>query len=140
MASPDPILIVTGAHLRAEAHDRPIAYGLRAALIDRLGGEHAPGAVPIVVCSDLWMLNQPELQSRPTIAVGGPDVNALAASLADRLPSVFVVDGRWMVQMALDDRPLACCWGVSPADTARAVQTFMERFAGDFLDACDRTL
>jgi hypothetical protein len=127
-----PILIVTGAHLQAELHDRPIAYALRQALLDRLD---APAEDSVLVCSDLWYLNQPELRARPTVSIGPPDVNALTASLADRLPSVFVVDGVMIVQQLLDaDTPIACCWGSEPVHTAAAMEVFVERFAAEFLD------
>lgn len=128
-----PILIVTGATPRAEKHDRPVAYALRQALLDRLGDESGEA---VVVCSDLWYLNQPELRGGPVIAVGPPDANALTASLADRLPSVFVVDGVMIVQMLADpEGALACCWGTESRHTMAATEIFIERFAPDFLDA-----
>ena len=123
------LAIVVGAHVRAEVGDRPSAYGLQ-----RLLAPHARrlGQDPVVL-SDVWYLNSPELRARPTISIGGPEVNALTASLADRLPSVHVIDDVLMVQMDLDNpHALACCWGVEPSRTARAVSVFSERYLDAF--------
>lgn len=130
--SPAPaVVIVTGAHLRAEEHDRPVAYLLR----DRL----APSLRPVVVCSDLWYLNQRELRATPTVSVGGPAVNALTAYLASRLPSVLAVEGRWVVLMDADaDAPQACCWGMDPAGTRAAAEAFIDRHLAEFVGACSR--
>ena len=37
-----------------------------------------------LVCTDLWYLNHTDLQRRPTICIGGPGVNALAAINANQ--------------------------------------------------------
>ena len=91
------ILIVTGAHLRAEVADRPAAYRLRESMRGWLATKgfsiHASDASePVVVCSDLWYLNQDSLRTRPTVSVGAPGVNALSAYLGDRLPSAFAIN------------------------------------------------
>jgi len=46
----------------------------------------------VLVCSDVWYLNNDPLRSRPTISIGGPGVNALSAYLADKLPSAFAIE------------------------------------------------
>lgn len=134
---PSQILpIVVGAHLVAEVEDRPIASALRGALESRL----APGfPLAPVVMTDLWYLNTDALRGQPTISVGRPEVNALAAYLADKLPSVLAVDGRLIVQLdpELAD-PAASCWGVDASATAEAVHAFLERWAGVFLEAAAR--
>ncbi len=134
------ILIVTGAHLRAEAGDRPLAYRLRARMLRWLGrdGGEDPDA-PVVVCSDLWYLNRDELRSCPTVSIGAPGVNALSAYLADKLPSAFAVEGVLVVQLdpQFEDR-LACCWGVDRGATASAVEAFAERYLADFMAAATR--
>lgn len=134
-----PFLLVTGAHLAAEALDRPWAYWLqdrvRTALETR--GLRAPDAV--VVCSDLWYLNQDDLRAAPTVSIGAPAVNALSAYLASRLPSVVAVDGAWVVLMdPVGDASLACCWGKDQAATGAAVEAFADRHLDPFLDACAR--
>ena len=120
------ILIVTGSRLDAERHDRPIAYALAERIAqwtrERLSsGEGAP--FEIVVCSDLWWLNNEELALCPTISVGDPESNALSAFLGDKLPSAYAIENTLLVQADLDFRDLlACCWGRSPAGTNAAVQ------------------
>lgn len=134
------ILIVTGAHLRAEIGDRPLAYRLRQAMLDWLGARDL-GSEPdhVVVCSDVWYLNQPELRERATVSVGGPGVNALTAYLADKLGSVFTVEQRLVVQMDLEFASLsACCWGADHATTVGAVEAFVERYLDDFMSAATR--
>lgn len=127
------ILVVTGAHLQAETQDRPWAYWLRERILEELG-DATPESV--VVCSDLWVLNQPPLRSRPTIAVGAPEFNALSAYLAPRLPSVLAVDGRFVVLMHEGPgAPNVCCWGKDADATGAAVEGFAQRHLEEFLDA-----
>ncbi len=126
-----PILIVVGAHLSAEVYDRPLAYRLREAVLDALG---SGGPDRVIVCSDLWYLNRDQLRGLAAVSVGGPTVNAFTAYLGDKLPSVFVVDGRLMVQMD-PGAPLACCWGIDAESTAAAVEAFAERHLEQWLGA-----
>lgn len=123
------ILIVVGAHLRAEIDDRPIAYALLDHVRERLAPEH-----DVIVCTDLWYLNNDDLRARPTISVGAPNVNALTAYLGDKLPSVYVVDGRCIVQADFEHaEPAACCWGTNAGQTIAAVDIFVSRFLDEFL-------
>jgi|GEM_PF-207925 len=166
--SPRPmILIVVGAHLRAEAADRPIAYALREkvlAWLDARGGaanvpapatpgeggegaeagagEQDPGLprpghpCTVVVCTDVWYLNDASLRVWPTISVGGPGVNALSAYLADKLPGVLVVDDVLMIQMDPELRETtAAVWGVDHRATVSAAEAFAERYLDGFLNA-----
>jgi hypothetical protein len=130
-------LIVVGAHPKAELHDRPIAYRLRqrmtAWLDQRFPAVEDRPLLPLV-CSDVWYLNDQSLRECPTVAVGGPSVNALSAYLADKLPSAFVIDDVLMVQMDVEMSELmACCWGISPVDTGAAVDVFTERYLDTFM-------
>ena len=83
------VLIVVGAHPKAEMFDRTIAYRLRQRMIGWLDQRFPTGGprplLPLV-CSDVWYLNDQSLRERPAVAVGGPGVNALSAYLADKLP------------------------------------------------------
>lgn len=127
----DAILIVVGAHLDAEVEDRPLAYHLAAALRERAGARR------VIVATDLWVLNQREWQGARIVSVGRPQVNAMTAYLAGRLPSVFAVDGRLMVQMDLESgEALAACWGMDQESTAAAVEAFMEKYLEHFASAC----
>ncbi|MDQ7012877.1 MAG: hypothetical protein Q9O74_03150 [Planctomycetota bacterium] len=134
---PEALPIVVGAHVCAEVEDRPIAVALRDALADR-----APAGFPFapIVLTDVWYLNTDALRAQPTISIGRPEVNALSAYLADKLPSVLAADDRFVVLLdpELAD-PAACCWGVDAGATAEAVRAFAERWAEVFLTAATRT-
>ena len=83
------ICIVVGVQLRAELGDRPLAYRIEQELRQRLEaalGKPAEGEPPRlapVVLSDVYYLNNDELQARPAISVGGPGMNALSAMLVN---------------------------------------------------------
>src|SRR5688572_24511798 len=81
------LLIVVGAHLRAELHDRPLTDRLLQAIRAR-----GPARLRPVVCTDVWYLNAPELHARPVIAVGDPSVNAATAYLSNRLPTALLIE------------------------------------------------
>ncbi|GJM18437.1 MAG: hypothetical protein DHS20C14_06500 [Phycisphaeraceae bacterium] len=128
------IAVVVGSHPRAEVGDRPAAYGLQRELASALRATGS-GLEPIVL-SDLWYLNDAQLRAGPTVSVGAPDVNALSAHLADRVPSAYVIDDTLMVQMDVDGGdPVACCWGVRASETARSVGVFCERYLDLFVRA-----
>ena len=148
------ILVVTGAHLRAEVGDRPIAYGLRDRMmswIDARFGEgpigvqaspesaEGPRRPRVVVCSDLWYLNDSSLRAQPTVSIGGPGVNALSAYLTDKLPGVLVVDDVLMVQMdpTFEDMT-ASVWGINHDATVTAAEAFAERYLDGFMEAATR--
>jgi hypothetical protein len=132
------IPLVVGAHPRAELTDRPIAYRLRERMNLWLGANAeglARGFMPLVV-TDVWYLNDAGLRERPSVSIGGPNVNAFTAYLADKLPSAFAIDDVLMVQMDLQmSDVLASCWGVGSADTLRAVDAFCERYLDQFMEA-----
>ncbi|MBC7772598.1 MAG: hypothetical protein H7210_08910, partial [Pyrinomonadaceae bacterium] len=133
------ILIVVGAHLSAERHDRPLAYTLRERMLElfaqRPSGHESDHVIPeVLVCCDLWYLNDESLKHSPAISIGGPGVNALSAYLASRLPSAFVIDDLLMVQFDAEmHTPLACCWGTTPEATARAVDIFLDKYGDGFV-------
>ena len=135
--SHEQVLIVTGAHLEAERRHRPLAYHLRERALAILDGGHASQPARderVLVCSDIWYLNHPALRQRATLSIGGPEVNALTAHLADRLPSLFAIDGELLIQgEGSFDTPLACAWGATPEATAKAVALFESRYLDDFL-------
>lgn len=155
------VLIVVGAHLRAEVADRPIAYWLRdrvlAWLDARFAGDPAVAAAAadvedadpgqprpghpcrVIVCSDVWYLNDASLRVWPTVSIGGPGVNALSAYLADKLPGLLVVDDVLMVQMDPElSEPTASVWGVDHAATVNAAEAFAERYLDAFMSAAVR--
>ncbi|TVQ33108.1 MAG: hypothetical protein EA376_03370 [Phycisphaeraceae bacterium] len=139
------LLIVTGAHLRAESADRPLAYHLRDRIFEELcrrcGVDEGDHPFTVMVCSDVWYLNNDDLRDCPTISIGGPGVNALGAFLADKLPSAFVVEDVLMVQIDLDyDDVIASCWGVDHTTTVAAVDAFCEKYLVQFIDEATRRI
>ncbi len=130
------LLVVVGAHLRAELTDRPLAY----MLVDQIEGwqrQHveAERLAPLV-CSDMWYLNAAELLSRPTICLGRPGINAASAYFANRLPTAFVLEETFQVQLDLEFITMqACVWGVNAAATASGVELFEDRYLDSFLRA-----
>lgn len=134
------LLIVTGAHLRAEREDRPLAYRLRDAIVDWQHAQRSDGAMPVrrdvQVCSDLWYLNNAELHSLPVVAIGEPGVNAASAYFANRLPEALIIDQTLRVQLDQELIDLkVCIWGVDSAATASGVDVFMNRYLDEFLRA-----
>jgi hypothetical protein len=119
----ETVLIVTGTEIPAEMNDRPLAYGLKAE-IDRRG-EGLPFRNAVVV-SDAWYAQNRIFHLCPVVAVGGPGVNALAASLANDLPMLVRKDERVFVQGSWDgEQKRASLWGVDRAATAQAVGVFV---------------
>ncbi|GAB5496432.1 MAG: hypothetical protein Phyf2KO_15120 [Phycisphaerales bacterium] len=129
--------VVVGAHIRAEISDRPTANWLAGQLADEL--EQACPDLSAVVCTDLWYLNDERLRTRPTISVGEPELNALSAFLADKLPDVYSVKDVLIVQMDIrSDDTLACCWGRDAESTSQAAQVFAERYLAGFTESVAR--
>ncbi|MBL8764115.1 MAG: hypothetical protein JNM07_07590 [Phycisphaerae bacterium] len=122
------VVVVVGAHPRAEEHDRPLAY----ALIKAIGARGGRAGV----CTDLWYLNDADLRRRATLSLGGPGVNALSASLIGTLPHVLTVHDRYAVQFDPEwTDALACVWGVDTRGTSTATAMFIERYLSGFLRA-----
>jgi hypothetical protein len=128
----ETVLVVTGIEVPAEMNDRPLAYRLKAE-IDRRG-EGRPFRSAVVV-SDAWFAQNRLFHLCPTVAIGGPGVNALAASLVDDLPMLVKRDDRVFVQGRWDgEEKRASLWGMDRAATAQAVRAFLEE------GHCDRFL
>ena len=132
------IVIVVGAHLRAEAADRPLAYRLRDHVVtwlkDHPGGTDA--RMTPIVCSDIWYLNQESLHRHPTISLGGPGVNALSAYYTDKLPPALMRDNHLAIQLDPAHVDLrACVWGVDHELTVAALDLFLQRYCEGYLRA-----
>ncbi|HRP62813.1 MAG TPA: hypothetical protein PK400_05940 [Phycisphaerales bacterium] len=145
------LLIVVGAHLRAEARHRPLGYRLRDAVLGWLDGQDAadiPVRLQPLVLTDLWYLNHDDLHGQPVIAIGEPEVNAASAYLGARLPAAFVIEDALRVQLDPEFIDLrACMWGApaspgshAPCSTAAAVDAFMERYLDEFLRAAHESI
>lgn len=133
------LLILTGAHLSAEREDRPHAYRLRDAIEQwqqSQGSDALPFQREVLVCSDLWYLNNEELHQLPVISIGEPGVNAASAYFANRLPEALIIDQTLRVQLDQELIDLkVCIWGVDAAATASGVDVFMNRYLDEFLYA-----
>ncbi len=131
---------MVGAHLRAERIDRPIAYRLRERMLrdaESRGGTARP--IEVMLCTDVWYLNNDDLRSRPVVSIGAPGVNALSAFLIDKVPTAFVIEGVLAVHLDVEDEdPLACCWGATPGAMASAVDAFAERYLSLFVERASR--
>lgn len=128
----ETILIVTGSDVPAEMNDRPLAYRLKGE-IDRLGaGKSFRGAL---VVSDRWYADNRIFHLCPTVVVGGPGVNAVAAALVNELPMLVQRDERIFVQGSWDgEMKRASLWGMDRVATAQAVEAFVrEGLCNEFL-------
>lgn len=132
------ILIVVGAHLRAEQADRPLAYHLerRIKLWIRKHADVLNVPLRPLICSDIWYLNHEVLQQRPTIALGGPGVNGLSAYFAQQLPQVDPTQQQIVIQIDPEFTDLrVCLWGTDHALTKRGINLFVDRYLEGFLTA-----
>ena len=151
------VLIVVGSHLRAEERDRPLAYGLRTR-IEHWRDMHAEQlGVPLtpLVCTDLWYLNHQDLQRRPTICLGGPGVNALAAINANQSTEEEEEDdgltdaegpsggseggGEPRVTIMIDPdftHLRVGVWGTDTELTEKGLELFCDRYLDAYLRAC----
>jgi hypothetical protein len=137
------IAIVTGIQLKAELGDRPLAYRIEEAARDHLASAlpgREPGEPPRLapaVVSDVFYLNNDEIQTRPTISIGGPGVNAVSAMLVDHLPTALAIENTLVIQMDVEMNDARCAvWGMDHLETVRAVETFIAKgYLSTFLDA-----
>jgi hypothetical protein len=89
-----------------------------------------------VVCSDVWYLNSEELQARPTISIGGPGVNALAAYFAQDLDEEPDEDTQVLIQIDPDFTDLrVSIWGANHALTSKGMDVFSREYLDDYLRA-----
>ncbi len=138
VGSANLLLIVVGAHLRAEIADRPLAYNLRQKIEDWTRHHGAKLAAPIIpiVCCDVWYMNQTELQRRPTISLGGPGVNALSGFYAAKLNPAVVRDHQMLIQLDPEFVDLrVCLWGMDNPLTITALEHFCDKYLASYLRA-----
>lgn len=130
-------VLVVGAHPQAELYDRPVVEQLRDR-IEHWQDDHFDMIDPmqVIVCTDLWYLNDAPMMRRPTIAVGRPGHNAATAFLANRLPEAFSVSD--LVHMHFDPEYVeqaVCVWGKNEEATASAGKLFADRYLERFLQS-----
>jgi len=132
------LLIVCGAHLRAERMDRPLAYDLADAISAWFEQRQGQGLAQVepIVCSDIWYVNDHDLQRRPTISIGGPGVNALSAYYSQHLPAVTMEPDQGAIQIDEEWVDLrVSIWGPDHASTRKAVQRFINKHLDVYLKA-----
>jgi hypothetical protein len=132
------LLIVVGAHLRAEVGDRPLAYRLAEAMRQWINQQDAALELPLapVVCCDIWYLNQEPLHRWPTISLGGPGVNALSAYFAQKLNPALVRDDQLVIQLDPEFVDLrVCIWGRDHQRTVQATDQFIRTYLESYLRA-----
>ena len=130
--------IVVGAHPRSEIADRPLANRLVAAIRQwqRQAIANEDDRLVPMVMTDLWYLNDNELLLQPTITIGEPGSNAASAYYGPRLPKADVVDGQLQVMADLEFlEPSVTMWGVDAYTTRTALDWFINRHLGNFLES-----
>jgi hypothetical protein len=127
----ETVMVVMGSAVAAQERDRPIALALKR-VIDTRGEVHHHRRALLV--GDAQYLDSPELHRHPTIAIGGPGVNAVVQQFAPELPTVWQVEERAFVQAELEDgsQKRVALWGMDAGGTAQAVDAFISQ---GFLDA-----
>jgi len=134
-----PAVIVVGASPRAERYDRPVAYRLAGLLDEACSKSGMSAKHTVLVCTDVWYLNDDSLSGVPVVSVGGFAANALSAWMRDKLETIAGEDGWYAVQADDRDRPTrAVVWGINPEGTARAAEVFAEQLLEQFLHAVTR--
>ena len=119
----ETIVIVTGSTEAAESRDRPLAVWLRQE-IDRRGEGHTYRRAVIV--GDAGYLANESLHQNPTIAIGGPGVNAVTHEFFSGLPTVFAEGERVYVQADFESEvKRAGLWGADARATSEAVDAFV---------------
>jgi hypothetical protein len=128
----ETVVIVTGSDLRAEERDRPTAYRLKQEIDNRSDGQPFRRAV---VVGDAWYLENRIFHLNPSIAIGGPGVNGLAAELSQGVALLWSQDQRAYVQADFEGDPKrAVLWGMDAEATMVAVQAFVTQgFLDDLL-------
>jgi hypothetical protein len=131
----ESILLVVGAHPQAELCDRPQVERLRQRMLDwqELQCELI-FPMRVLICTDLWYLNDAAMMSRPTVSIGRPGLNAATAYLANCLPASFAVAD--LVHMHFDPEFIeqtACIWGRNEDATATACDLFVDRYLTAFM-------
>lgn len=130
------ILIVVGADLKPEEVDRPLAYKLKAAFeSSKFYGDH-PFRKCLVISDSLYQSDK-IIRVCPTVAVGGPGVNSVAAEFVEKLPVYLSRDNRYFIQLDKEFSELkVSIWGMDRKSTEEAIDMFVANgILDDFLKA-----
>lgn len=132
------LMIVVGAHLRAEDGDRPLGYLLRDRIEAWVNEHQGALATPIkpMVCTDIWYLNHPTLHPRPTVSIGGPGVNALSSHFAQSITGRDAEDPQVVIQIDPEFTDLrVSIWGSDHGLTVKGLDLFLADYLESFLKA-----
>ena len=118
-------MIVVGVDIEPEEADRPMAYKLKSAIeASNKFGRH-PFRKCLVI-SDALYEHDKLIQVCPTIAIGGPGVNAVARELAEKLPVYLSKNNKYFIQLDRNFKELKISiWGMDRESTAKAIDMFM---------------
>ena len=120
------ILIVVGSDIKPEEKDRPLAYWLQQKIHEANGYGKTPFRKSIVITDSLYD-NDKIIQACPTIAIGGPGVNSVAAKWANQLPVYISEDNRYFIQYDSDsNKNRVSIWGMDQETTSGAINVFVE--------------
>jgi hypothetical protein len=120
------ILIVVGIDIDPEEADRPLAYRLKSE-IEASGyfGEH-PFRKCLVITDALYQHDK-LIQVCPTIAIGGPGVNAVAAEYVEKLPVYLSDSNRYFIQFDKESPDVkVSIWGMDRETTSEAISVFID--------------
>jgi len=128
------VLIVVGTDIKPEEIDRPIAYKLKEAVESAEQFGNHPFRKCLVI-SDTLYTSDKLIRVCPTIAVGGPGVNTVAAEFVEKLPVYLSQENRYFIQLdkSFSD-PKVSIWGMDRKTTEEAVEMFIANgILDDFL-------
>lgn len=121
----ETVLVIVGTGGSSSERDRQLADSLRANIDRRGDGLTYRRAV---VVTDQMFLARPQLHRHPTIAIGGPGVNAVSQFYATDLPTVWQDEERCYVQAELEGAAKrVAVWGTNAGATAQAVDAFVSQ-------------
>lgn len=130
------ILVVVGTDIKPEEADRPLAYKIQEAVNSSPDFGKHPFRKCIVI-SDALYGSDKIIQICPTIAIGGPGVNSIAAEFVEKLPVYLSKDNRYFIQLdSKFSEPRVSIWGMDRESTEEAVDMFIANgILDDFLKA-----
>ena len=130
------ILIIVGIDIKPEEVDRPLAYKLKKAFESSSYFGNHPFRKCLVI-SDALYTHDKIIQVCPTVAIGGPGVNSVAAEFVEKLPVYLSQENRYFIQLDKDfTDPKISIWGMDRKATEEALDTFIANgILDDFLNA-----
>jgi hypothetical protein len=132
----ETILIVVGSEIKPEEKDRPLAYWLQKKIQQSKGFGKTPFRKSIVISDSLYD-NDKIIQACPTICLGGPGVNSVAAQWVNKLPIFISEDNKYFIQYdGESDKKRISIWGMDQETTSGALNVFVE--SGLLIDYLNR--